>query len=170
MKPEEVKDLREYYKNNFTGVDFSRQSLVFADLRGCFFNRANLSEIDLCCARLRSADFTDADLSDAYLCGADLTNAKLGGANLKGASFARVIGDGNRLVTLMLPYIVTIDTVEKIAAIHDLQQSIDWFLSQPDLGISGLANRNPERHQRFMEEWKSLVRFVLEKYQDVKAN
>lgn len=71
----------------FLGADLTDALAYSAQLVGCDFGGANLSDTklagaNLSCANLSSADLTGANLSNADLSGADVTHTNMGDANL----------------------------------------------------------------------------------------
>jgi hypothetical protein len=72
---------------HLSGADLSNADLSGANLNGAYLRGAILSSANLSGADLRKADLTDADLSQANLTDADLYKARLTGANLSQADF-----------------------------------------------------------------------------------
>jgi uncharacterized protein YjbI with pentapeptide repeats len=72
------------------------------DLRGCFLNKRDLSNLDLSGADLRKAQMITTNLNGANLTGADLRGANMSGADLRNANFTGANLTGAFMVKAMI--------------------------------------------------------------------
>jgi hypothetical protein len=94
-------------------ANLSEANLSEADLRRANLRRANLSGANLSGANLRGANLSEANLSEANLSWANLSEADLSGANLSEADLRWATGDGSRVMSINIEYVVnyTDDTI-----------------------------------------------------------